>query len=142
VLNRLKLNYLFRAGYEFKKVFVNKVSINYGVDLHHSLHDVESQYILGLAQNPLPYPEKERLSGLLGFMGVKYHINENISVSLEGNFSVLHKVFYEVVYSGGGLIYINNKPIGNGTVLVDRTPYKSFDIKLQPIELINLSYHF
>ncbi|AYQ34912.1 hypothetical protein [Runella sp. SP2] len=135
-----KQNLLFRVGYERNKLLSDELSLYFGGDI---LYQYNHEYVLNPAEEykpyysllytlgQFPYPLKlvTNEMGYVAFVGIKYHLTNNLSVSMESSFN--HTFQKTKVY----VLPYTPMDLRSRNVNV-------WNLQMSPISVLNFSFHF
>jgi len=139
-----KANFMIRLGHEWSKEIAKKTYLFGGLETHYQKDEIQSWLIPAPKALPFYFPDFSWQIGAVGFIGCKYFINRNFSISTEASIKGAYRIYQINTYTGGLVIVTPDNFVleGGSLKFVYQTPVQGGLLEIQPIQVFNFSYHF
>ncbi len=139
-----KANFMVRLGHEWSKAIAKKTDLFWGLEAHYQKDEIQSWLLPAPKALPFYYPDFSWQIGGVGFIGCRYFINRNFSVSMEASIKGGLRTYARNGYTGGLVIVTPDNFVleGGSLKFLFQTPVRGTVFEIQPIQVFNFSYHF
>ena len=138
-----KANFMIRLGHEWSKQIAKKTDLFGGIEAHYQKDEIQAWLIPVPNALPFYFPDYSSQIGGVGFIGCRYFINRNFSISMETSLKGAHRTYQLNTYSGGIMVTKDNFVLEGGALkFLYQTPVRGMIFEIKPIQVLNFSYHF
>lgn len=139
-----KANFMIRLGHEWGKNAGKNTVVFWGMEAHYQKDKIQDWLLPIPVTAPYYIPDYRLQIGGAAFIGFRYFVSSNLSLSIESAFKVFQRSYGLNTYSKGSIMLTpDNYELEAGKIkFVYVTALKSTILQLQPIQVFNISYHF
>ena len=134
---------MIRLGHEWSKQIAKKTDLFGGIEAHYQKDEIQAWLIPAPQALPFYFPDYSWQIGGVGFIGCRYFINRNFSISMETSLKGAHRTYQLNTYSGGIMVTKDNFVLEGGALkFLYQTPVRGMIFEIKSIQVLNFSYHF
>ena len=138
-----KASLLVRLGHEWGKEIAKNTNLFWGLDANYQKNEIEAWLLPAPQAPPFYFPDFDWQLGVVGFIGCKYSISPNFSVSIESSLKYCYREVASNNYLFGTITTSPSTILLGGSLTFDyQSTRTSTVLELQPVQVLNLSYHF